>query len=162
MSVLSFCEWLNETSSSIFLRESTWAYPIIGTIHILAIALFGGMVAMSDLRLLGLAMRREPVSEVVSRFRSWESVGFVIIVVSGVLLFWSEPVLCYKSLSFWIKMFLMLLVGVNALIFRATVYRNIARLDDSPITPGGTRLAAGISLTLWISLVLTGRGIAFF
>ena len=123
-------------------------YPILGAFHLLGIAWFGGMVLMSNLRVLGIGLTHEPVSEVLSQFRRWKWVGFGIMLASGGLLWWSEPVVCYKSISFWVKMALLALVGLNALLFRRAAY--------------GAKLWACASLLLWIGLVFAGRGIAFF
>ncbi len=126
-------------------------YPILSAVHLLGIAWFGGMVLMSDLRVLGIGLRHEPVEEVWSQFRRWKWLGFVVMLVSGGLLCWAEPIVCYKSLSFRVKVVLLLLVGLNALVFRRG-------------NPGGgknAKLAAGVSVALWVALVFAGRGIAF-
>ena len=88
--------------------------------------------------------------------------GFVIVVVSGGLLWWAEPVVCYKSVSFNIKLVLLLLVGLNSLILRNKVYGNLAAGDQPAVSSRGARLAACASMLLWLGLIFTGRGIAFF
>jgi hypothetical protein len=151
MSLLTLCQWIESTASSTTIRESALEYPIISAFHLLGIAWFGGMVLMSDLRLLGIGLRHEPAGEVWSQFRRWKWLGFVVMLVSGGLLCWAEPIVCYKSLSFRIKLVLLLLVGLNALVFR--------RGADG----GGknARLAACVSVVLWVALIVAGRGIAF-
>src|SRR5690242_3834865 len=129
MSLLSICESIQNTDLSTAIREGALYYPIIGGVHLLAIALFGGMLLAVDLRLLGWGMRTRPVADVVDQLRVWKEIGFVMVVSSGVLLGWAEPIKLYHSKSFWIKMALFLLVAVHALIFRAKVYRNPAKLD---------------------------------
>ena len=73
--------------------------------------------------------------------------------ISGGLLWWSEPIVCAKSVSFKIKLALLVLLGLNSLVFRKGPYG---------IKSSGARLAACLSLLLWFGLILTGRGIAFF
>ena len=135
------------------IRESALEYPILSAFHLLGIAWFGGMVLMGDLRLLGIGLTHEPAGEVWSQFRRWKWVGFAVMLVSGGLLWWAEPVVCYKSLSFWVKLVLLLLVGLNVIVFRR----------GAEESPGGknARLAAGISVVLWVALIVAGRGIAF-
>jgi hypothetical protein len=85
--------------------------------------------------------------------------GFVVVVVTGVLLAWCEPIRLYRSPSFWVKMALFALVGVHALVFRNSVYRNPSKLDAG-ITPRA-KVAAVLSLLLWAGLIVAGRFIAF-
>src|SRR4029077_2111507 len=102
MSIISILEWIESTDLSTAIREGALPYPIIGGFHLLGIALFGGMVLVSDLRLLGWAMQLRPVSDIVQQFQSWKRVGFVIVVASGLLLAWAEPLKLYRSPAFWV------------------------------------------------------------
>jgi hypothetical protein len=159
MSIVSTLEWIESTDLSTTIREGALPYPILGGIHLLGIALFGGMLLATDLRLLGWAMQRRPVSDIVQQFQQWKRAGFVMVVASGMLLAWAEPQKLYRSPAFWIKMALFVLVGVHALVFRAGVYRNTTKLDKV-VTPQA-KLAAAISLILWAGLIISGRLIAF-
>jgi len=159
MSIPSLLEWIESTDLSTAIREGALPYPIIGGIHLLGIALFGGMLLMTDLRLLGWAMRRRPVSDIVQQFRAWKWAGFVIVAASGLLLAWAEPLKLYRSPAFWVKMALLALVGVHALVFRGRVYGNTAKLDIA--VTAEAKLAAAISLLLWAGLVVSGRLIAY-
>ena len=161
MSLLSFCQWLQETDVSIAIREGALYYPIIGGIHLLSIALFGGMILATDLRLLGWGLRRYPVSDVVGQLRSWKWLGFVVVTVSGLLLTWAEPLKLYRSRSFWTKMALLVVVGVHALVYHRDVYGKAAMLDKMTDIPGKAKRAAALSLILWAAIVLAGRLIAF-
>jgi hypothetical protein len=159
MSVPAILEWIESTDLSTTIREGALPYPIIGGVHLLAIALFGGMVLATDLRLLGWAMQRRPVSDVVRQFRHWKRLGFLMVTASGLLLAWCEPIKLYRSPSFWVKIALFALVGVHALVFRNNVYGHPEMLDKS-IT-GEAKLAAALSLFLWAGLIVSGRLIAF-
>ncbi len=159
MFVPSLLQWIESTDLSTAIREGGLPYPIIGGVHLLSIALFGGMLLATDLRLLGWAMRRRLVSDVMSQLQPWKRLGFVIVVGSGLLLAWAEPLKLYRSPSFWVKMIFFALVGVHALVFRAGVYRHPEKLDAG-ITPQA-KLAAVLSLVLWAGLVVCGRLIAF-
>lgn len=152
-------EWIESTNLSTAIREGALPYPIIGGVHLLGIALFGGMLLMTDLRLLGWAMRHSLVSEVVQQFRAWKRWGFAVVVVSGLLLAWAEPLKLYRSPAFWVKMTLLALVGVHALVFRTRVYANASGLDSKITTEA--KLAASLSLLLWAGLIISGRLIAY-
>jgi uncharacterized protein DUF6644 len=159
MAAPAILEWIESTDLSTAIREGALPYPIIGGVHLLAIALFGGMVLATDLRLLGWAMQRRLVSDVVRQFQLWKRLGFVVVVATGLLLGWCEPIKLYRSPSFWVKMTLFALVGVHALVFRNGVYRRPEMLDKA--VTGEAKLAAALSLFLWAGLIVSGRLIAF-
>ena len=83
MSFYHLCQWLSETPLSIWLREAPYPYPVLLITHVLTIALFGGMVVMGNLRVLGKAMRAFPSREVIGQFRAWKWVAFAILLISG-------------------------------------------------------------------------------
>ena len=109
---------IQDTAFFTALRESGLPYPIILASHLTTIAIFGGLILMSDLRLLGLALTDVPVSEVLLRTRPWKRVGFVIMVTLGMLLAGSKLFNYYDNPYFQVKMTLLALVGVHAIVFR--------------------------------------------
>ncbi len=148
MSLLTISQWIETTSLSTAIREGALYFPILGAFHLASIGWFGGMVLMGDLSVLGIGLSDAPTTELLSQFRRWKWLGFVVMLVSGGLLWWCQPVVCYKSVSFRIKLGLLALLGINALLFRKA--------------KPATRLGACLSLLLWVALVFAGRGIAFF
>jgi len=162
MSLLRFCEWLSRTPLSVLLREGAYEYPVLLIIHLMSIAVFGGIVVMGNLRVLGIAMRSVPVSQVIGQFRAWKWIGFAILLITGTLLTMSDPMEYYSNVMFWISMLLLLLAGLNAMAFHFGAYRTVAAWDDAPIAPVNARRWAGVSLFLWIALIFAGRAIAFF
>jgi hypothetical protein len=157
--LLSLCQWIQNTEFSTAVREGALLYPIFGGIHLLAIALFGGMILAADIRLLGWGLMRLSVSDVVQQLRVWKWLGGVVIILTGLVLTWAEPEKMYHSRSFWIKMTLLLAVGLHAWVFHAKVYGNTAQLDENLTTQA--KLAGFLSLLLWAGIILTGRLIAF-
>jgi uncharacterized membrane protein len=120
------------------------------------------MVAMGNLRVLGVAMQGVPVSQVINQFRPWKWLGFAVLLVTGVLLTISDPMEYHDNIMFWISAALILLVGVNGLIFHYGIYRDVATWDESVSAPASARRWACVSLFLWIAIVFAGRAIAFF
>ena len=97
MSLLPFCQWLANTSGSIALHESLFMYPLVESAHVLTLCVFLGMAIMFDLRLLGLTLPSVPITEIKRRLGPWMVAGFVVMVISGVLLFYAIPVRSYGS-----------------------------------------------------------------
>jgi len=149
MPLAAWCQWIQSTAVSAALRESTWGFPIVGALHVLGIAWFGGALLVADLRRMGVALRSEPLAEVARPLRWWMRTGLAAMLLTGGLLFWVEPLKCYQSTAFRAKMGLLLLLAANAWLHRRAA------------TPGRLRLAAACSLALWAAVILAARGIAF-
>jgi hypothetical protein len=161
MSLLRFCEWLASTPGSIALHESRYVFLIVLTVHVLTLAVFVGTAVMIDLRVLGVTMMRVPASEVLARLLPWAAVGFLVMVTSGALLFYSAPLVRYHNLFFRFKMMALVLALLNAWVFHATVYRRVADWDLDPVPPRRARVAAGVSLVLWALIITAGRMMAY-
>jgi hypothetical protein len=159
--LLHLCQWIYTTRLSISIRESTWAFPIIESIHTLGIVLVVGTVSLFDLRLLGFVMKREPVSRLGRQVLPWTWVGFAVMFVTGLLLSISESATNYYNFAFRMKLLLLLLVGLNPLIFHLTIYRTVNTWDVAPVTPIRARAAATCSLALWTGIIVAGRMIAY-
>jgi len=125
--LLILARWLQDTSLRLDLSQSTWAIPIIGAIHVLGIAWFGGAVLVRD-----------------SRLRRFRWTGLAILLLTGALLFCSQPLRLYYSQFFRAKMALLVLIGLSALL---------------PVR--SARLAMVLSLVLWAGVILASRGIAY-
>ena len=161
MSVLDFAQWIQSTDWATYLRMSAYIYPAILASHLTGIALFGGAVLATDLRLLGIVMRNQPIADVVDQLRVLKRVGFVVVATCGLLLASSKAEEYYYNVFFRIKLTLFVLVAVHALVFRGSVYNNAAALDQAKRIPGKAKLAATLSLLLWISIACMGRGIGY-
>jgi len=144
------------------IRESALVYPVIMTTHLACIAVFGGLILITDLRLLGLALKDIPIATVVNGLRNWKRLGFCIMVTMGLLLGTSEAEKYAPNPFFWWKMALLACVGVHALIFRPLVYNHPEELDRSPVIPTRAKAAAILSLVLWMSVVTMGRLIGYW
>jgi len=88
-------------------------------------------------------------------------VGFAVMFVSGLLLFWAEAITAFHSVHFWVKLLLLVLAGVNALTFETTAHRNMAEWDMAPVPPLRARMTGAISLILWTAIIITGRTMAY-
>ena len=159
--LLQFCQWLSATALSISIAESNWVFSIIETVHVLGTALMAGTIAVVDLRLLGIILKQESASRVVNAVIPWTWTGLIIMFVSGALLFISEAEKSYGNWAFRLKLLLLLAAGLNALGFHRTVFRDVSKWDDAPVTPLSARLAGITSLFLWTAVIASGRAIAY-
>jgi hypothetical protein len=161
MSFLAFFEWLADSQWSVDLHESQYAYSIVESVHVWALALFFGSAVMVDLRLLGWTMRKVPVSQVARRLLPWTIAGFVILVITGVLLVFAIPLRTYQSIFFRGKMVLLLLAGLNVWLFHSGIYRKVAAWDVDAVPPRAAKVAGALSLVLWSGIIVSGRMIAY-
>lgn len=159
--VLSFCQWLGATSFSIGIRESTWVYPVIESVHVLSLCVFVGLLLLWDLRLVGITLRRAAVSEVWAWLIPWITLGAGLMVVSGLLLFASDPVRFYGNIFFRVKAGLLVLALLNAVAFHLGIERRLPQWDTAAVTPRAARVAGMVSLALWMLIVMTGRFVAY-
>jgi len=157
---ISFLIWLQNLQPFSDLRSSAYVYPVVLALHLSAISLFGAMIVATDLRLLGWALRDAPVADVIGRSRWPKQIGFMIAATCGFLLFSSKAEEYYYNPYFRAKMSLLVLVAVHALVFRKSVYRD-AGLDLTPEPPPRAKLAAGLSLFLWLCILCAGRYVGY-
>jgi hypothetical protein len=159
--LLSFAQWIQFTTFFTALRGSANVYPIVMSLHMVGIALFGGMILMTDLRLLGWAMTRRPIADVVNQFRVPKRWGLLLTATCGILMAGSKAEEYYYNAFFRTKLILFALVIVQEFVFYRSVYADPAALDRAPSIPVNAKLAAAISMLLWASIACCGRGIGY-
>ncbi len=159
--MMEFAQWLEFTPLFVALRESWYIYPLILSLHMIAIALFGGLIVATDLRLLGIALKTRPAAEVVNSLRPLKHGGLTLMVLCGLLMFGTKAEEYLLNPWFHAKLTLLVLVGVHALVFRSSVYEKVAQFDAEGTVPGVAKFAAVLSLILWTGLIICGRGIGY-
>jgi hypothetical protein len=160
MSAKEYCEWLQHLAFSTEIRESTWLFPTIETVHVLALVLVVGSIFIVDLRLLGFTNRTRAVREVMAHALPWTWSAFFVAALAGSLLFSSRAVTYYEDIPFRLKMICMLFAGINTGCFHFWGLRRIADWDHGS-TPPAAKMSGGFSLLLWITIVGAGRWIGF-
>jgi hypothetical protein len=136
------------------LNESPFTFPVLECFHILGFAMTLGTIALVDFRLLGFGMVRQKASDLAQALAPWTLFGLITVLLSGPLLFSSDPDMYYLNRAFQIKMVLLLL----AIVFHFTIRRKMLRGE---LSMGANRLVACISLALWTSVIFGGIFIAF-
>lgn len=159
--LLHWCQWLQDTPLSTAIRVSGYTYPLIEGTHVLGLALSVGTIVWFDLRLLGVTMRGDRVSDVFNSLRPWMGTGFVVMLVTGLLLFLSRAAEAYASDYFRIKIGLLMLGALNVVIFHTTIDRQREHWDTAEQPPFRARMAGLVSLVLWFSIIAAGRIMAY-
>jgi hypothetical protein len=151
----SFFEWCQNMPLGSWLKGATWAFAVVETVHIMALAVLLGTMVVIDLRLLGLGMRRQSVAEIAELLNPWFWGSFFTMIVTGICLFLSEAVRLSLSSPFAYKMlFLLIAVAVHLTIHRSVIAGGGERIALS-------KSAACLSLCCWLGIALAGRAIAF-
>ena len=156
-----FATWQDEQPASTGIHESIYLYSWIETTHVLTLMVFLGMLVIIDLRMLGLAFTTVPASKIARHLDKPMLTGFIVMVITGVLLFYAIPVRTTHSLWFRIKVVFLIAACVNALLFRRAMQRSVGSWDTDARPPRRIRWGAGLSLSLWIGVIAFGRMIAY-
>jgi hypothetical protein len=150
--------WLEGLPLASYIGEG-WMFPFLESLHVLTGTFVVGSILMVDLRLLGWAASRYPVSRIVKEVVPWTYGACVLSVIAGLGLFLTRAGHYVENTAFQIKMVLLVLAGLNMAVFHLVTVRGIARWDDTAGTPPGARFAGGCSLLLWVGVMLSGRWI---
>jgi hypothetical protein len=162
MTLQTLCQLLYDTPASTALRESDVAFPVIESVHVLAIILIAGTILTVDLRVGGLIFRDEPLTRITRALLPYTWYGFARMVVTGLPLFAAEAAKLYGNPAFRVKLLLLALAGLNALLFHLTVYRRLQERYQRGRAPLAARLFATVSGLLWSGVIVSGRLIAVF
>ena len=153
--------WLDATQWSKLLHESYYMYNWVETSHVLSLILSLGMLFFIDLRILGIALPQVSATTIARRLQTPMFIGFGLMIITGLLLFYAVPVRTSQSVWFRIKLILLLLAGINALIFHYLMKQSVDSWDSAPRAPQSIRSGALLSLVFWTLIVICGRLIAY-
>jgi hypothetical protein len=132
------------------LNNNEWAFPLAEIIHIASYGIAIGTIALVDLRLLGLALVRQSTARLAQELAPWTLMSLVIVLISGPLIFSSDPNMYLRNQAFRFKIGALLL----AIVYNYTLHRKVAHSPTS--SPAVRRLTAAASLLLWVSVVFAG------
>lgn len=154
----AFCMWSDKTPVAEAIRTSQWLFPFVEIFHLLSLSILGGIMLLINLRLMGAPLFKEEQLSVLAR-STWKLLlgSIATVIVSGYALFSSEAMKDFFNWGFRLKMGSLLL----ALIFTFTVHRRIAVSDDETRSPLWSKVAAIVSLLLWLTVGLGGRSIGY-
>jgi hypothetical protein len=149
-----FFKWLVNSPWSHFMNSYEWVFPAVQSLHFIGFAMSIGTIAIVDLRLLGLGMRRQAAADLAADLAPWTRAGIAVMLITGPLMFSTDAVAYHLNPAFQFKMVCLML----ALLFHFTLHRRAVHPGVRPIA---AKLTAALSLLLWTSVVAGGRMIAF-
>jgi hypothetical protein len=152
---------VEDTGVAGFVRENPFAFPGLEAVHVAAIMLVVGSIFMLDLRLIGVASRNHAVTKLADEVLPWTWASFLIAVITGALLFTGQAGAYATNLQFQLKMGLMVLAGLNMLLFHFVTWRSVHDWNTTTPTPIAARLAGLLSLAFWIAVVICGRWVGW-
>lgn len=155
--LLPFFQYLETVWLGRFIVDSNWLFPVIESVHLLGLALLGGAVLIVDMRLVGLGLRGREVKEIAREARPFMNFALVVMIATGVPLFLSEPIKCYYSPAFWVKMWTLAV----ALIYTYTIRTKTTRMEFVHNTARRQVLVGALSIALWFTVAAAGRWIGF-
>lgn len=154
--------WIQATPVAQFMQLSPWAFPVLEAIHVLAITLVFGVIAVVDLRLLGIASNNRRFTEVAADCLHWTWIAFALAVLTGLGMFSANASAYINNFYFQLKMVLLVFAGVNMLYFEIVTARTAGTWHiDTVGVPGAARVAGALSLCFWFAVVVCGRWIGF-
>jgi hypothetical protein len=143
------------------LEQSLNFWSLLEGTHLLFLMLFAGTIFIVDLRLLGVTFRKTPVSVISEKVLPLTIVGFVMMVLTGLALFYAKPLIYYHNIWFRLKLVFLAVALLNIVVFHGRVQKTQEAWDKDPVPPRGARLSALLSLTAWILVITMGRFIPY-
>jgi hypothetical protein len=156
-----FLFWLEHSPLAMVVSHGPFGFPALEMVHVTATTFVFGMITIVDLRLLGLVSRGSAVRDLYRDVIPLTWAAFVIAALTGVFLFISQARAYSGNFAFQMKMAALLLIGLNMLAFHRFVYPGIRKADHDAAIPLAARLAGGLSLLGWITVVSCARWIAY-
>ncbi len=156
MSLDPFWDWLANTDLA-FAIGATWWFPLLESIHVIALALVVGSILTVDLRLLGVAARSYAMRRISRELMLWAWAGFAVATITGAGMFITRPAAYAANPAFQTKLVLLALAGINVAALHNLAMRDIDRWDADAATPRIAKLAGAVSLAIWAGVILAGR-----
>ncbi len=161
MDIAAFLKWLEASGLATRIRDSLFLFPLLESTHVFGLALVFGTIAIIDLRLLGVASAQRPFQRMASDILKWTWAAFALTALTGALMFITNAHVYYHNFYFRTKMLLLVLTGINMLVFEGTAGRTIHRWGTAPSAPRIGKAVAVLSLAMWIGIIFMGRLIGF-
>jgi hypothetical protein len=158
--MFEFAQWLEMTPVSVTIKSVTWIVPAVQSVHIITIGIVFVSLLSIAMRVLGWTRMDQAFSAVMDRFTTWIRNGLVVLAVTGAILVLGEPIRELMSLSFWLKMSLIVIGATSAWLFSRSL-RPLVRAGREPQFSPAAKSAAMVTVLLWLAIIFLGRAIAY-
>jgi hypothetical protein len=152
--------WLETSGLAVAMRQWLWLYPIVEIVHIVGFVILVGAAAMFDVRLLGWS-RQVPVVDMARHHLRWSRLSLVLVVPSGILMFIAHATEMATNPAFQLKLTLIVAAALNAWLFHIGPFKSVRFWNRDVAVPGSAKVAAGLSLVLWLGVIACGRLLAY-
>jgi hypothetical protein len=155
-----WAEWLEQTALATTIRQELYFYPVLEILHILGIVGLAGGAFFFDFRLLGYG-KDLPVQQLAKHLLPWSRRALFLIIPTGLLLFITNATALAEDPTFWLKLILIGVAGLNALVFHRTLFRTADHWSREVPAPLPAKMAAAASILLWTAVIVCGRLLAY-
>jgi hypothetical protein len=157
MSLLSLFTGLEASPIGVFMKDKPATFATVESVHLLALAVLGSSVIITDLRLMGLVMRDIPSKTISDNAYRWFTWSLAVLLVTGFFMLAGVATKCYHNYYYWVKM-LALAVGI---VFAFAIKRPLLNGDHAQLKPLTLKLVGAASLSVWFVVAASGRWIGY-
>ena len=151
-----FFEAVEQLSWVQFIGGNWFLYPAISVLHYFTIFWVVGTIALIDLRILGLAARRQTATELMEQLAPWTWTALALCLLTGLLMFATGAGEFILSPMFQGK----LVATLAGIVLAVVVHRNLRKWDQAPAIPGSAKVLAAACLVVWLGAILLGVEVA--
>jgi hypothetical protein len=158
--MLQVCDWLEQVPWIVAVDSSTYGAVVVELIHYISFFLLVGTIVFIDLRVLGIAGRKQSITATAEQLFPLTWLGLVFVTLSGFILFAGDATAFFRTDVFQFKIFVILAAVIAGFLVQWQVSR---RSKSAAMSAGATvtlRLLAFVSLVLWIGAILASLEVA--
>ena len=155
-------DWVEKSAVAVLVSQSSYVFSALDMFHIAAISMVFGMIAVLDLRLIGISFTEFSITDLSRQVLPWTWAAFAIAAVTGALMFTGQAVKYSNNFAFLVKLALMAIAGLNVLVFHFITYRGVAKWDSGVPVPWAAKFAGALSVAIWVAVVAYGRFTAYY
>jgi uncharacterized membrane protein len=150
--LLHICRWLQDNAFIAAINGTAWTAAGLEIVHYFSMFILVGAMLIVDLRVLGLVGRRQDATQLAGLLFPWVWISLAFNFVSGFLMFAGSAVSYYRNDVFYDKVGIILL----AIAANIVVHQKMRKWGQLPAMPASAKLAAFISIGLWIGAIIAG------